>query len=299
MAGDAQIAAALELRDLRHRYRRAADDVLSISYVFTPGRTILLGPNGAGKSTLLQLCANWIRLQHGAIWLRAEGQAIPSTTRAYRACVGFMPQHPAFIRGMSARDQLVYSGWFAGLSEADAHRQASVWLERTNLSRDAGKRCSELSGGMQRRLAFAAAAIAEPPVLLLDEPTVGLDPHERSTFREILMDYDDNAIVLISTHQIDDLDMLADEIAVLSEGELVFGGLTDVFLRLADAGLPTLARRRLTQRRCGRGVRCERHSRAYECGMVRIHILFSPDASSPEQRPSTVDLSGGADLSLE
>jgi len=242
MAGKAEVSAYLDLREVSYRYRRSADDVLAITHTFIQGRTILLGPNGAGKSTLLQLCANRIRLQHGAISLRAEGRILQSTTQAYRASVGFMPQHPTFVRGMSVHDQLVYAGWLAGLSEANAHRQATNWLERTNLARHAGKRCSDLSGGMQRRLAFAAAAIAEPSVLLLDEPTVGLDPHERSTFREILMDYNDEAIVLISTHQIDDLDLLADEIAVLAEGRLVFSGEASAFLGLADPDLPVLAR---------------------------------------------------------
>lgn len=241
MAGSAEVSAYLDLRDVQYRYRRAAENALSLSLTFSRGRTILLGPNGAGKSTLLQLCGNRLRLQHGAVSLRAEGRILQSTTQAYRASVGFMPQHPTFIRGMSVHDQLVYAGWLAGLSEANAHRQATNWLERTNLARHARKRCSDLSGGMQRRLAFAAA-IAEPPVLLLDEPTVGLDPHERSTFREILMDSNDEAIVLISTHQIDDLDVLADEIAVLAEGRLVFSGEISAFLGLADPDLPVLAR---------------------------------------------------------
>jgi len=232
----------LEVTDVAHSFRTSRAFALDVRVSFPAGRTIILGPNGAGKTTLFELCANRLRLRSGSISLRVGDSNLDSTGKDFRSHVGYMPQSPSFIRAMTARDQLVYAGWLAGLDESMAHRAAKTWMERVNLTAHANKRYSELSGGMQRRLGFAAASVANPTLLLLDEPTAGLDPRERSAFRTIVTSFDPAAIVLISTHQIDDLDLMADRIAVLAEGRVVFQGDVADFLDLGDQNLPPLAR---------------------------------------------------------
>lgn len=240
MDGNPQVA--LEVIKVTYRYRTSRALVLDVGVSFPAGRTIILGPNGAGKTTLFGLCANRLRSQSGSISLRVGDRKFDSSDKKFRASVGYMPQSPSFIRGMTAREQLIYAGWLAGLDESHAHRAAKIWMERVNLATHAEKRCTELSGGMQRRLAFASASVASPRLLLLDEPTAGLDPRERAAFRDIVTSFDPEAIVLISTHQIDDLDLMADRIAVLSEGTFVFQGDVTEFLGLGDPNLVALSR---------------------------------------------------------
>lgn len=225
----------LRVSDLTHKYRRSKAFALDVDVSFHSGRTIILGPNGAGKTTLFGLCANRLRVQRGSIALHIADRILPSSSKDFRVRVGFMPQQPTFIKGLSAIEHLAYAAWLAGLDGTAARQATSTWIERVNLSSHAGTLCSELSGGMQRRLAFAASSVNSPAVLLLDEPTAGLDPRERAAFRDVVTSFDADSIVLISTHQIDDLDLVADRIAVLASGQFVFHGGVKEFLDLGDS----------------------------------------------------------------
>lgn len=232
----------LRVSALAYKYRTSRAFALDVDVSFNSGRTIILGPNGAGKTTLFGLCANRLRLQNGSISLHIGDRVLASSSREFRAQVGYMPQLPTFIKGLSAIEHLAYAAWLAGLDGTIARQATLAWIERVNLSAHANKLCSELSGGMQRRLAFAAASVNSPAVLLLDEPTAGLDPRERVAFREVVTSFDPESIVLISTHQIDDLDLVADRIAVLASGQFVFHGGVTEFLDHGDSGLSPLSR---------------------------------------------------------
>ena len=231
----------LQVSGVTYQYRTSRANALDVDCTFDSGRTIILGPNGAGKSTLFGLCSNRLRLQLGTVTLQLRNHTLESPSRDYRAEIGAMQQSPAFIKGLTTSDFLVYAAWLAGLDLATAKKATELWLNRVNLVKQSDTRCHELSGGMQRRLAFAAASIHEPSVLLLDEPTAGLDPLERSAFREVITSFSSEAIVLIATHQIDDLDLVADKIAVLSNGHMVFHDSVTAFLSLADPALQPLA----------------------------------------------------------
>lgn len=240
MAGRPELQ--LRASNISYRYRTSRALALDVDLTLRSGRTIILGPNGAGKSTLFGLCASRLRLQRGSISLQRGEQRLTSPHKHFRAQVGYMPQSPTFIKNVSAFDHLAYAAWLSGLDGAAAQKAASAWIHRVNLSAHAHKACGELSGGMQRRLAFAAASINSPAVILLDEPTAGLDPLERGAFREVVTSFDPKSIVLIATHQIDDLDLVADWIAVLSAGQIVFHDTVATFLDRTDPTLPQLAR---------------------------------------------------------
>ena len=197
---------------------------------FVPGLTVLLGPNDAGKTTLLRTIATLIHPATGSVTLHDQGRGLPSTSDTFRSLVGFMPQDPSFVDGFTAREHLVYCGWLSGCDTATSEQLAVTWLRRVGLEDEAGKPTSQLSGGMRRRLAVASAAIADPRILLLDEPSVGLDPAQRASFRETLLTLKGDRIVIMSTHQVDDLLGLVDSVAIMAHGRIIFHDRFDMLL---------------------------------------------------------------------
>lgn len=194
-------------------------------------RTLLLGPNGAGKSTLLSLLAGHRRPQGGAVRLSEQG--------SLSDVVAWMPQDIAPVRGLTVREQVVYAGWLVGRSRADAESTADVLLALTHLDDLQNKRSNELSGGQLRRLGLAQTLTRDHQVLLLDEPTAGLDPAQARNFRKILDDLPRRSGIVISTHQIADLDNHFDHVTVLAAGRIAFDGPVAQFLRLGDElGIP-------------------------------------------------------------
>jgi ABC-2 type transport system ATP-binding protein len=146
-----------------------------------------------------------------------------------------MPQQVRAVPGFTSREQVAYAGWLAGMSRAEAWREAIPALERVSLADDSDRLTSQLSGGQQRRVGLAQALVHRPGMLLLDEPTAGLDPAQRSRFREIVRDVSNESTVLVSTHQVDDLSDLFKAVAVLDAGRIVFEGTPDSFLKLAPS----------------------------------------------------------------
>jgi len=198
------------------------------------GRTVLLGPNGAGKTTLLSLAATVLRPQQGAV--RLGESASDRDLKAMRESIGLMPQRFLAIPGFTACEQVAYSAWLRGTSSSSARGQALVALERVGLRAEADSLVAQLSGGQQRRVGLAQAIARPARVVLLDEPTAGLDPAQRSRFRELLIELPADAQVLVSTHQVDDLEDLFDTVAVLHRGSIRFQGTPAGFLALAAPG---------------------------------------------------------------
>ncbi|MFJ4987167.1 ABC transporter ATP-binding protein [Streptomyces sp. NPDC088732] len=228
---------SLTFTDCTYRYKRRNRPVLAdFSYELREGLTVLLGPNGAGKSTLLRLGASVIRPQSG----RISWDAIASTTREYRRHVSWMPQQITAMAGLTAREQVAYTGWLKGMNRGDAWDRALEALTRVGLRDRAGDRVKTLSGGQLRRVGVAAALVHGSRVLLLDEPTAGMDPTQRRLFRDML----GTAVgagglsVLMSTHDVADLAGEADRVTVLSEGHIRFDGTPHHFLAQAPAGTP-------------------------------------------------------------
>lgn len=195
------------------------------------GRTILLGPNGAGKSTLLSLAATVLRPRSGRIVL--DGRSSQSDRGSFRRSIALMPQGSRAIPGFTASEQVAYAAWLRGAPSSEAAAAAGVALERVGLDAKRDDVVSTLSGGQQRRVALAQALVMPARILLLDEPTAGLDPAQRTRFRQLISDLPDDLAVIVSTHQVDDLDELFERVVVLAQGRVRFEGTTHEFMSLS------------------------------------------------------------------
>ncbi|MCI9889330.1 ATP-binding cassette domain-containing protein [Micrococcales bacterium 31B] len=214
--------------------RRVIDD---LTWNVPSGKTVLLGPNGAGKSTLMTVLAGARYPRRGRVTL---GDYSPQGRRSarvgYLRRVSWMPQQVAALGGMTAFTQVAYSGWLKGMTRGDAASAAHEALRHVGLEASASAESRTLSGGQLRRLALAQALVSSPDVLILDEPTVGLDVKQRARFREYLADISPDRSVLVSTHQTDDLHEIFDTVIVFYRGTIVWqGGMSD-FLSHATPG---------------------------------------------------------------
>lgn len=229
----------IEFSGVSYSYRRRAEPVLSgFSWTVPPGKTVLLGPNGAGKSTLLALGANALRPNKGSVLLHGLDPGRAADRAAFRKAVGWMPQQARAVPGLTAREQVAYAGWLKGLPADAASSAAEMALATVGLADRNGERTSRLSGGQLRRVGLAQVLVHDPDILLLDEPTAGLDPAQRARFRALLAELAPERSLVVSTHQVDDLSELFDWVVVLQNGIIRFEGAVDDFLKLAPPGDP-------------------------------------------------------------
>lgn len=208
----------LEIRHVTKRYRdkTAAADV---SLTLTAGVWGLLGANGAGKTTLMRMLAGILRPSSGRIL--CDGVEIGTLGAAYREKLGYLPQEFGFYPEFTVQDYLEYMAALKGLPRAEAARQIDALLERVSLAEVRRKKIVKLSGGMKRRVGIAQALLNDPEILILDEPTAGLDPGERVRFRNLLSEFAQDRIVLISTHIVSDVEYIAAENAVMKDGKII------------------------------------------------------------------------------
>ena len=214
----------------RFKDKSAVDDV---SLTLTPGVWGLLGANGAGKTTLMRMCCGIMQPTAGEI--RADGIPIDRLGAAYRDSLGYLPQEFGFYPSFTVRDYLDYMAALKGIGKRDARRRTNDLLEQLGLADVRKKRIAKLSGGMKRRVGIAQALLNEPEILILDEPTSGLDPSERVRFRNLLSEFAQGRIVLISTHIVADVEYIAMQNAIMKDGRLVGCGMTtDLVAEVAD-----------------------------------------------------------------
>ncbi|MEV0677184.1 ATP-binding cassette domain-containing protein [Actinosynnema sp. NPDC050436] len=214
----------IEFDGVHFRYGRR--QVLSgVDWTVGPGVTGLLGPNGAGKTTLLNLLVGLEKPHSGA--LRFTGGA--------SGTIGFVPQHFSLVGGMRVVDTVAYAAWVNGVDRRACAAAASRALEAVRLEDLVTARVRTLSGGQRQRLGVAAALAHEPDVLVLDEPTVGLDPAQRMRLREVVADIGRTRTVLLSTHLIEDISHLCHRVGVLADGRLVFDGTEEELTELVDS----------------------------------------------------------------
>ena len=203
-----------------------------ISLTLGPGVYGLLGANGAGKTTLLRMICGVLRPTSGRVCL--DGIPIDTLGAAYRDRLGYLPQEFAGYPRYTARDFLLYMAVLKGMTRARAKPRVEELLRTVRLQEAGGKKLRTFSGGMRRRLGIAQALLNEPDLLILDEPTAGLDPKERVHFRNILEGYAQEKIVLLSTHIVSDLEAIAHKVFLMKDGQIQTRGTVPELLRQAE-----------------------------------------------------------------
>lgn len=194
----------------------------NFSYTFTPGIFGILGANGAGKSTLMNLITDNVKRTAGKIlW---DGTDILKLGASFRKLLGYMPQQQGMYADFSARAFLRYMADVKGLKRKAANQQIEELLELVNLTDVAHKKLGGFSGGMRQRVLLSQALLGEPQILILDEPTAGLDPKERLRLRKYIADLAENRIVFLTTHIVSDIESIATDVLLMKDGQLVRHG---------------------------------------------------------------------------
>lgn len=198
------------------------------TFTFDTGVYGLLGANGAGKSTFLNLITDNIKRTSGEILY--NGTDILKLGVKYRAKVGYTPQLQGMYEDFSARAFLHYIGALKGMKHGECKRQTEFFLEKVGLLKNAHKRLGSFSGGMRQRELLAAAMLDEPEILILDEPTAGLDPEERIRLRTYISEIAESRTVLLATHIVSDIETISKEVIVMKHGKIVTSGAPSVLV---------------------------------------------------------------------
>jgi ABC-2 type transport system ATP-binding protein len=221
--GQADDLSVVGLVSASKTYRRVRA-LHEVSCSFERGTTVLLGRNGAGKSTLCRLVSGIESPTEGVITRGGRDIRAVTTRHEHLRRSGWLPQAFAAPGDMTVAQYVAYAGWLKGLDGDVLHMSVQAALDRSNLTSLRKRRIRELSGGMFRRMGIAQAIVNRPDFLILDEPTVGLDPEQRGDFHLLLRDVAQDCAVLLSTHLLEDVAAVGDRVLVLDEGQLRFDG---------------------------------------------------------------------------
>jgi len=208
----------LQLQDLRKQYG-AKCAVNNVSANLVPGVYGLLGANGAGKTTLMRMICGVLKPTSGSISF--NGKTIEQLGERYYTHLGYMPQDLGFYPDFTAREFMMYMAAVKGLDKKQAKNRTEDLFHMVNLSDVADKKIKTYSGGMKQRLGIAQAELNCPSILILDEPTAGLDPKERVRFRNLIYDFAKEKIVILSTHIVSDVSYIADTILMMKQGRFL------------------------------------------------------------------------------
>ena len=199
----------------QYKDKRAVDRV---DLRLTEGINGLLGANGAGKTTLMRMLCGILKPTTGSIAL----DGVDVSSEDYRAVLGYLPQDFGYYPDFTGLDFLLYLAALKGLSRSHAKRKAKELLELVSLKDAGGKKIKTYSGGMKQRLGIAQALLNDPSLLIVDEPTAGLDPKERVRFRKLIAGLGQDTIVLLSTHIVSDVEKIAGHMLMMSDGKIIF-----------------------------------------------------------------------------
>lgn len=208
----------LVLKNLTKQYKDV-EAVKNLSLTFTEGVYGFLGANGAGKTTLFKMICGLTPSTDGSILV--QGVKADTNSGSYLSKIGYLPQNFGYYPNFSAIDYLKYMAAIKGVEDKIADKRISELLSLVSLESVSHKKVKGYSGGMKRRLGIAQALLNHPQILILDEPTVGLDPKERVYFRNIISTLSKNAIILLSTHIASDIEYVANKIIIMNQGEIL------------------------------------------------------------------------------
>ena len=201
-----------------------------ISLQLTNGVYGLLGANGAGKTTFMRMLCGVLKPTSGTI----NFNGFDVSSEEYRSELGYLPQDFGYYPEFSGLDFLLYMASLKGLKKAEAKRKAKQLLKLVSLSDVARKKISTYSGGMKQRLGIAQALLNDPKIIILDEPTAGLDPKERVRFRNLIKELGKNSIVLLSTHIVSDIEHIANTVLMMKAGHIIYNGSANEIVNLEE-----------------------------------------------------------------
>ena len=204
----------IEIKNISKKYGKV-EALREVSLTLEHGIYALLGPNGSGKTTLMNILAGLLKPSGGEVLY--NGENIEKSGIAYRSRVGYMPQYPAMYPNFAVKEFLLY---LAELKKLPPEREGEIdyLLLRVELSDVAERKISALSGGMKQRLSLCTAVLGDPEILILDEPTAGLDPKQRVVLREFISEIAENKTVIWATHIVSDVERIADEVIFMKKG---------------------------------------------------------------------------------
>ncbi|WP_316800878.1 ABC transporter ATP-binding protein [Pedobacter frigidisoli] len=213
----------LIINELSKTYKNGVKALDCLSLEISNGMFGLLGPNGAGKSSLMKTLAGLQKADHGEV--RFNGQDILKDSRSVKHQLGFLPQDFGVYPKVSAYDLLTHIATLKGVSNASERKeQVLALLQQTNLYTQRNKEVHTFSGGMRQRFGVAQALLGDPKLIIVDEPTAGLDPEERNRFNNLLSEIGEEKIVILSTHLVEDVKNLCTQMAVMKKGRIIARG---------------------------------------------------------------------------
>ncbi len=214
----------LELKKINKHYGKKKHALCDFSFKFTNGIYGLLGPNGAGKSTLMNIITDNLLPDNDGGKILYNGEETRILKDRFRNRLGFMPQQQNLYESMTAHTFLSYIAALKCIDRKSAEAEIPKIVERVELTESIDKKMGGFSGGMKQRVLIAAAMLGDPDLLILDEPTAGLDPKQRVIIRNMVSDLGHDKIIIISTHIVSDIETIAKEILFLKEGHLIDSG---------------------------------------------------------------------------
>ena len=275
----------LALESVGYRYRGGHEAVADVGLALTPGIVGLLGPNGAGKSTLMRVLSTLAKASSGRVLWR--GEDIARKPDALRRELGYLPQDFGVYEALSAREFLAFLAAVKGLPPRGVPARVDECLQMVGLDDVADRRLGGYSRGMRQRVGIAQALLNDPKLLIVDEPTVGLDPEERVRFRHLLAELAGERLVILSTHIVSDIEASASTLAVMSGGRLRFHGTPEALMAQADGHVWqwTVAAEQLAEARARLRIsRAQRRAHGVEVRVV------GEEPPAPDAMPVAPDL---------
>lgn len=278
----------LQMKDVAKSYGEVKA-LKAFTFAFSEGIYGLLGPNGAGKSTLMKIITQNIEMDEGELLF--HGEPVRGQRKRFVSALGYMPQQQRLYDSFSGARFLYYMASLKGLSSKEADAQIPGLLEKVNLVEESHRRIDTYSGGMKQRLLIAQALLGNPEIVLMDEPTAGLDPKERIHIRNLISEVARKKAVIIATHVVPDVEYIAKEILLLNKGELVTTGAPG---QLTESIVGHVVECVINEEKLGEFTRKYRVATVSPDGArVRVRIVCDneyPDCSYEEVEPTLEDV---------